>query len=95
VNTEVAIASTGAAVTLQLALRDASGAEVSEGPPRWSLAANARSTRTLDELLSARQRRQFQGTLTVKASGGTVAATVTETSGNPARVSILPVLQLR
>jgi len=95
VNTEVAIASTGAAVTLQLALRDASGAEVSGGTAEMSLAANARSTRTLDELFPRASVDSFQGTLTVKASRGTVAATVTETSGSPARVSILPVLQLR
>jgi len=95
VNTEIALASTGAPITVQVVLRDASGAEVPGGTSEMSLAANARSTRTLDELFPRANADSFQGTLTVKASGGTVAATVTETGNNPARATIMPVLQLR
>lgn len=95
VNTGVAIASTGSAVSLQLVLRDTNGTEVPGGTADLQVPANGRVTRSINELFPRAGTDSFQGTLTVKATGGSVAATVTETGGSPSRATAMPVLSLR
>ncbi len=92
--TEVALVSTGAAVSLRLTLRDASGAEVGGGTAQIALAANARVTRSLEEIFPNARTERFEGTLTVSAEGGTVAATVSVGAGAEAQVTLMPIVPL-
>lgn len=95
VNTEVAIASTGSALALRLVLRDANGAQVAGGTAQLPVSTNGHISRTIDQLFPNAATDTFQGTLTVTADGGTVAAMVTEVSGDASRVVVMPVTPLR
>ena len=94
-NTQVALRSTQSALSLALALRDAGGVEVREGSAQLQLPANGRTSRTLDELFPNADIDNFQGTLTVTAEGGTVAADVMQVGGASGGRTVMPVAPLQ
>ena len=94
-NTQVALRSTQSALSLALVLRNAGGVEVREGRAQLQLPANGRTSRTLDELFPNADVDNFQGTLTVTAEGGTVAADVTRVGGDSGGRTVMPVAPLQ
>jgi len=93
-NTELALSSTGSALTLSLTLRDAAGTEIVAGTTQLQLPANGQVIRTIDELFPNADTGDFTGTLTATAEEGTMAAMVT-LSGGEGAVAVLPVMPLR
>jgi hypothetical protein len=93
--TEIAVASTGSAVTLALELRDPGGNPVPGGAARLPLPANGQIVRTIEALFPAANTETFRGTITVRAEGGAVAATVLDVGGDPAAIAAMPVIPLR
>lgn len=95
VNTQVALSSTQSPLMLTLVLHDARGAEVPGGRAQLQLGANGGVTQTIDALFPKVDTNDFQGTLTVTADGGTVAATVTQVGGDPGGLAVMPLAPLR
>jgi hypothetical protein len=93
--TEVALASTGSAVRLALELRDSSGSSVPGGVAQLPLPANGQIVRTINALFPGANTDNFRGTLTVRAEGGPVAASVLDVGGDPAATAVMPVVPLR
>ena len=94
-NTEVALSSTGSALTLNLVLRDADGTAVPGGTVQLQVPANGQITRTLEALFPSADTDDFEGTLSVTADGGTVAATVTRVGAGTEASAVMPVTPLR
>jgi hypothetical protein len=92
--TEVALASTGSAVKLALELRDSTGSAVPGGGAQLALQANGQIVQTIDALFPGANTGNFRGTLTVRAEGGPVAATVLDTGGDAAAIAVMPVIPL-
>jgi hypothetical protein len=92
--TEIALASAGAAITISLTLRNAAGADVASGAARITLAANAQTTRTLEQLFPNAATDRFDGTLEVSVESGAVSAsafvTVANGSGWPMPIVPMP-----
>lgn len=85
--TEFVIASTGAAASLELVLRDQSGAQVTGGTTTLTLPANGQIVRTLDALFPTAPD-TFEGTLAA-TSDVPIAVTVTHTdSGGTTHVPV-------
>ena len=90
VNTEVVVSSTESPVTLTLELRDAGGRGVPGGTARLPVPANGQVARTIDALFPEADTDDFRGTVTVRAEGGTVAASVMQVGGDPAAIAVMP-----
>jgi hypothetical protein len=95
VNTQVALSSTEAPLTLTLVLRDVGGGDLSGGRVQLQLPAKGQMTRTIDVLFPDADTNDFQGTLTVTADGGTVAADVIQVGGDPGARAVMPTAPLR
>ena len=93
-NTGVAVSATGAAITLNLTLRDSTGAAVG-APVQTNLAAHGHLARFINELFPGVDTADFKGTLTVTAAGGTIAATAIELGSQPGQFTTLPVNPLQ
>ncbi|MGQ0735662.1 MAG: calcium-binding protein [Acidobacteriota bacterium] len=93
-DTEVSLSSMGEALDLVLTLRDPRGLEVAGGVATLRLPPNGRVTRVLRQLFPSAALDDFDGTLTATASGGDVAAMVTEVTATARRL-VMPVLPLR
>ena len=89
VTTMVALHSTGADVTLNLTLRDASGRAISRGTASMRIPANGSALRRIEELFPRASLANFQGTLTVE--GGTVAAMVLQLGNSRGAAVVMPV----
>jgi len=94
VTTTVSVASAGPAVTLRLRLRTAAGAEVPGGTAELQVPEDGQATRTLEQLFPSAATDAFDGTLTVEAERGSVAASVVLSGGRSGPV-VLPVVRLR
>jgi hypothetical protein len=92
--TEIALASTGSAVTLTLELRDSNGTLAAGGTAQLSLPANGQLVRTIDTLFPGANTANFRGTLTVRAQGGAIAARVLDLDGDPAAIASMPIVPL-
>lgn len=95
VNTHVAVTATATPVTVTLTLQDASGAELSGGQATLTLGANAAVGQTIDALFPKADTSNLQGTLTVRAEGGTVALTLTRASAGSRALTWIPAARLR
>jgi hypothetical protein len=93
-NTEVALSSTEFPLTLTLVLRDDRGTEVQGGRAQLQLPANGQTRQTIDQLFPNVDTDNVQGTLTVTADGGTVAAEVTQVGGDAGALAVMPVAPL-
>jgi hypothetical protein len=93
VTTQLALAATSVPTVVQLKLRNAAGADVANGTAEIRLPANGQTTRTLEQLFPAAAADAFDGTLTVVATGGTIAATgmLIEATGS----TVLPAVALQ
>ena len=89
VTTMVALHSTGADVTLNLTLRDASGRAISRGTASMRIPANGHAARRIEEIFPRASLANFQGTLTVE--GGTVAAMVLQLGNARGAAVVMPV----
>lgn len=94
-NTQVALCSTQSAVSLTLVLRESGGVEVPEGRAQLQLPARGRASPKLDELFPNADIDNFQGTLTVTAEGGRVAADVTQVFGGSGGQTVMPIAPLQ
>ena len=94
VTTEVAIGSTGAPATVQLALRDAAGTPIAGGTATLRLPANGHVQRTLDELFPGSGQGPLQGTL-IAISDTAVVTRVALLGTNAPRTILMPVTPLR
>jgi hypothetical protein len=94
-NTQMALSSTQFPLTATLVLRDDRGAEVQGGTAQLQLPANGQTRRTLDQLFPNVDTDNFQGTVSVTANGGTVAADVTQIGGDPGGLAVMPVAPLQ
>jgi Ca2+-binding RTX toxin-like protein len=94
VNTQVAISATATPLTLTLVLQDARGAEIEGGRAQIQLGANAAIVQTIDALFPKADSNDLQGTLIVRAEGGTFAVSVTQSGGGRALATV-PVVTLR
>ena len=94
VTTRFSLSSTGDAVTLRLMLRSASGTPVTGGAAEIRLAANGHTTRTIEQLFPSAAIDVFEGTVTVIAEGGMVAATVLQIDPASPHSTALPVKAL-
>ncbi len=94
INTGIAVYNAeGQAVTLNLTLRDALGAEVPNGTNTIdNLVANGHLAQFIDGLLPDAATDDFEGTLEVRVTGGKVAATAIEQG--PGLLTTLPVTAL-
>jgi hypothetical protein len=59
------------------------------------LPANGQIVRTINALFPGANTDNFRGTLTVRAEGGPVAASVLDVGGDPAATAVMPVVPLR
>ena len=91
-NTGVAIAGTGTAVTVDLALRDSSGTAITDGTTQIQLAADGHQTKFIDELFPLVDTTDFSGTITATAIGGNIVGTAIELG--PGAFTTLPVTPL-
>ena len=89
--TGVAIAATGGAVTLDMVLRNVAGDIVPGGQAEQNLPANGHLARFLDQLFPEADTAEFEGTLTVTAQGGQIAATALELGTEAGQFTTLPV----
>ena len=94
-NTQVVMSSTVSALRLELVLRDPGGVEVGGGSAKLELPANGTARRTLDELFPNADTENFQGTLTVTANGGTVAADVIQVGSDSDDRTVMAVVPLQ
>ena len=94
-STGLAVASTAAQVKVSLTLRDQLGQPVSGGQLELVLRANGHMARFLEELFPNADTRDFQGTLTVTAEGGTIVGTAIQVAFQEGRLTTLPVTELR
>jgi hypothetical protein len=91
VTTRVSLSSAGSPLTLRLTLRNADGTTVAGNPVEIRLPQNGHATRAIEQLFPS-VAATFEGTLTVIADGGAVAATVVEV--DKASLTPLPVVPL-
>ena len=91
----VAESTSGAAITLNLTLRDSTGAAVQGGEAERNLGDNGHLAKFIDELFPEADTADFTGTLTVTAAGGTIAATAIELGNQPGQFTTLPVNALQ
>jgi hypothetical protein len=91
--TRVSVSSTGLAATLTVRLRTAAGADAPGGSVELTVPANGQVTRTLEQLFPAAASDAFDGTLTVRAASGDIAASVVEISTAATPVA-LPLVRL-
>ena len=94
-STAIAIASTGSAVTLTASLRNRSGQVVPSGEATILLPPNGHLSRFVQELFPEADTREFEGTLTIEADGGLIAATALQIGTSPGTFTTLPVTPLR
>ncbi|MBI4457263.1 MAG: hypothetical protein HY644_15395 [Acidobacteria bacterium] len=95
INTGVAVNATGRAVTLHLVLRNASGQPVAGGTTTIALKAGGHVARFIDELFPSADTNNFEGTLTVTAEGGGIAATAIQLGSQAGQFTTLPVTRLQ
>lgn len=94
-STGVAITSAGSTVMLNLILRRGSGDPVINGQRTMQLPANGHMALFVEELFPSVDTHEFQGTLTVTADGGKVAATAIQIGSAAGQFTTLPVTPLR
>ena len=94
-STGLAIASTGAPVSVSLTLRNQQGKPVSEGQLELVLRPNGHTARFLEELFPNADTGEFLGTLTVTAEGGTIVGTAIRVGFEEGSLATLPVTPLR
>jgi hypothetical protein len=94
-STGVAITSNFLPATLTLTLRNKNGDPVTGGQVTQQLPANGHLAKFIQELFPTADTREFEGTLTVTASGATVAGTAIQLGSKPGEFTTLPVSPLR
>ncbi len=94
-STGLALASTGAPLSVSLTLRDPQGEPVSGGQLELVLRANGHTARFLEQLFPDAATGEFVGTLTVTAEGGTILGTAIQLGLEAGRLTTLPVTPLR
>jgi hypothetical protein len=94
-STGLALASTGAPLSVSLTLRDPQGEPVSGGQLELALRANGHTARFLEQLFPDAATGEFVGTLTVTAEGGTILGTAIQLGLEAGRLTTLPVTPLR
>jgi hypothetical protein len=94
-NTSVAISAGAAGASLRLKLRTAAGADVAGGEVELKLPANGQVTRTLEQLFPSAATEAFDGTLTVRAEGGNIAASVLQIGAAGSVPMALPVIRVQ
>jgi hypothetical protein len=82
-------------VSVRLELRTAAGATVPGGEATLRLQQNASTTRTLEQLFPQAATDSFDGTITVHADGGNVAASVLQIGQSAGSTFVLPVIRLQ
>ncbi len=87
--TTISLSSPGPAVTLRLRLRTAAGVDVPGGTAEIQLPENGQRMLTLEQLFPTAATDRLDGTLTVEAGRGAVAASVVLSDG-----TVLPVIRL-
>ena len=95
VSASFAMSAAGAAVTLRCKLRTAAGADVPGGEAELRLPANGQTIRTLEQLFPTAATDTFDGTVTVRAEGGSVAASVVQIGPGATAPIVLPVIRLQ
>jgi len=93
--TGVAIIAPGAASNLTLTLRNVNGQAVSGGVKTLALAANAHIAKYVHELFPQANTAEFEGTVTINAVGGQIAATAIELGSAPGEFTTFPVAPLQ
>ncbi len=93
-NVEVALSSVQSVLNLELVLRDTRGTEVEEGSARLRLPANGSTRRLLDDLFPNADTDNFEGSVSVIAEGGMLAAHVMQVGGGSAGRAMMPVARL-
>ena len=93
ISTGIALQNSGAAaVTVALSLRDTTGTVTPGGiASPINLAAGGHLARFVEELFPEADTQNFQGTLSVEVTGGTVAASALELGSKPGEFTTLPV----
>ncbi len=95
ITTSLAVSSSGSPVTLRFQLRTAAGAVVPGGDAELRLPANGQITRTIEQLFPSAATDSFDGTVTVKAEGGHVSASVVQMGPGATAPMVLPVIRLQ
>ena len=95
VTTSLAVSAGPSAVTVRAELRTAKGEMVSNGEATLQLAGNGQVARTLEQLFPTAAIDSFDGTLTIRAEGGSVAASVLRVGTAGASPVVLPVIRLQ
>src|SRR5207249_5017641 len=93
-STGVAIASTGLPVKVTLTLRDEGGVPIPGGGSTFESPANGHLARFLEQLFPEAETREFRGTVTVTAEGGSIVGTVLR-FGSKGQIAALPVIPLQ
>lgn len=94
-STGVAIASVGSPVTLTLTLRNKSGQAVPNGVSTIMLNENGHVARLVQQLFEGADTGDFEGTLTVTATGGNIIGTAIQLGAKAGEITTLPVTALR
>ena len=95
ISTGVAFAAADSSVALSLVLRDQNGQPVVDGRATLALAPGTHMARFIDELFPDVDTSDFQGTLTVTSSDGTISATAIQLGSRPGEFTTLPVTALQ
>jgi hypothetical protein len=93
--TGIAVMSIDSPVRLTLILRDRNGEPVPGGEAALDLKARGHLARFVHELFPGAGIAEFEGTLTVSAEGGKVAATAIELGSKPGQFTTLPVAEIK
>jgi Ca2+-binding RTX toxin-like protein len=95
VTTNLAISSGPSGASVRAELRTAAGERVANGEATLQLAANGSATRTLEQLFPAAAIDAFEGTLTIRTDGASVAASVLRVGPSAAPPVALPLMRLQ
>ena len=94
VSTHISIQNTGADISLTLILRDEDGKPMRGGDIQVKIPANGFISRTVADLFSGANISEFEGTLTVESSEGSVASLVLRIDSKLSKVLKIPVAPL-